>query len=255
MEKEIDVNKLVEENERLEKICATRSDMVSISMHQVRTAMSALKWIIKMFLDGDLGTLTPEQRNLLQKAFDSNERAVSIANELLHFHRTESASEKIDKIEKINIVEIIDNAIFDFFGEAREKNIQVIFVKPEHNFPLVEADHEKIQIIMQNLIENALKYSDAGKKVFITLTHTENDIQFSIKNDGLVISEESKSKIFEKFYRAPEAQKKEIVGSGLGLYSIKKMIEDHKGKIWFESDEKDGTIFYFQIPLKQDSIA
>ncbi len=255
MEKEIDVEKLVEENKRLEKICASRSDMVSISMHQVRTAMSALKWIIKMFLDGDLGTLTPEQRNLLQKAFDSNERAVNIANELLHFHRTESASEKTHKIEKVNVVEVIDNAIFDFFGEAREKKIEIIFVKPEHDFPLVEADHEKIQIIMQNLIENALKYSDENKKIFITLSHDSNNIEFSIKNNGLVISPESKGKIFEKFYRAPEAQKKEIVGSGLGLYSIKKMIEDHKGKIWFESNDRDGTIFYFEIPLKQESVA
>lgn len=255
MEKEIDIQKLVDENARLEKICASRSDMVSISMHQVRTAMSALKWIIKMFLDGDLGTLTPEQKNLLQKAFESNERAVNIANELLHYHRTESASEKTYKIEKINIVEIIDNAIFDFFGEARDKNIEIIFVKPEHNFPTIEADHEKIQIIVQNLVENALKYSDNAKKVFITLSHTDKEIEFSIKNNGLIISEESKTKIFEKFYRAPEAQKKEIVGSGLGLYTIKKMIEDHKGKIWFESDEKDGTIFFFKIPLKQEKVA
>lgn len=255
MENEIDVNKLVEENARLEKICATRSDMVSISMHQVRTAMSALKWIIKMFLDGDLGSLTPEQRNLLQKAFDSNERAITIANELLHFHRTESAAERAYKLEPVNIVEIIDNAIFDFFGEAREKNVEVIFLKPEYHFPSVEADHEKIQIIMQNLIENSLKYSDAGGKVFITLSHTDTEIEFSIKNNGLVISAESKDKIFEKFYRAPEAQKKEVVGSGLGLYTIKKMIEDHKGKIWFESDERDGTIFFFKIPIKQGGVA
>jgi two-component system sensor histidine kinase VicK len=224
-------------------------------MHQVRTAMSALKWIIKMFLDGDLGALTPEQRNLLQKAFDSNERAVMVANELLHFNKTENAAEKMYKIEKVNMVEIIDNAIFDFFGEARDKKLEVIFIKPEYNFPQIEADKEKIQIIFQNVLENALKYSDIGGKIFITLSHTKENLQVSVKNTGIVISAESRDKIFEKFYRSPEAQKKEIVGSGLGLYTIKKMVESHKGKIWFDSSKEDGTIFYFEIPLMQQNVA
>lgn len=250
MEQELDVKKILDENDRLQKICTSRSDMVSISMHQVRTAMSALKWIIKMFLDGDLGPLAPEQRNLLQKAFDSNERAITIANELLHFNKTENVAGKEFKLQELNMVELVDNAIFDFFGEAREKKIEVIFLKPEHDFPLVQADKERMQIILQNLIENALKYSDVGGKVFLTLTHAENIVEFSIRNTGTIITEESKDKIFEKFYRSPEAQKKEIVGSGLGLYTIKKMVEEHKGKIWFESNAHDGTTFLFDIPIK-----
>ena len=86
-------------------------------------------------------------------------------------------------------------------------------------------------------------------KIFITLKEHDGMIQVSVKDTGVGISEEGKSKIFEKFYRDPEAQKKEIIGSGIGLYTTKKIVETNGGKIWFESSKGEGTTFFFTIPV------
>ena len=244
-----EIKKLQEENEKLVKLCSVKADMVSISAHQIRTSLSALKWIIKMFLDGDLGKLNTEQENLLKKAYDGNDRAIGIVNELLLANKTENVVEKKYNFEKIDITELIDISIFDFTGEASAKNIEIIFLTPDKKISSVKIDKEKIRVVFQNILENAIKYSNNNGKVFITLKEENNFVEVSIKDTGIGISEDGKKKIFEKFYRDPEAQKKEVIGSGIGLFTTKKIVDDHGGKIWFESSPEEGTTFFFTVPL------
>ena len=108
---------------------------------------------------------------------------------------------------------------------------------------------KKMRIALQNLLDNAIKYSNTDSKVFVTLKKTNDMLQVSVKDTGIIISEESKNKIFKKFYRAPEAENKEMIGSGIGLFTTKKIIEGNGGKIWFESLENDGTTFFSQSPF------
>ncbi len=249
MKENEEIKKLKEENERLTKLYSAKSDMVSIGAHQTRTSLSALKWIIKMFLDGDLGKLTTEQENLLKKAYESNDRAINIVSELLFDNKTENVTEKKYNIEKVDITELIDLSIFDFSGEAFSKGIEIIFLTPEKKLPLVKADKEKIRVVFQNVLENSIKYSNSHGKIFIALKEKDGLVEISVKDTGIGISEEGKTKIFEKFYRDPEAQKKDVVGSGIGLFTCKKIIEDHGGKMWFESIKDDNTTFFFTIPI------
>lgn len=249
MDKDATIKNLQEENDKLKQLTSVKADIVSISVHQIRTSLSAMKWIIKMFLGGDLGKLTAEQENLMRKAYEGNDRAISVASELLLLNKTEDVSEKQAVISKIDIVELIDGTLFDFSGEAHTRGIEVIFLKPETRIHQINSDKEKIRVVIQNLVENAIKYSDMHGKIFITVKEHEGMIQVSVKDTGVGISEDGKSKIFEKFYRDPEAQKKEIVGSGIGLYTTKKIVESTGGKIWFESNEGEGTTFYFTIPI------
>ena len=249
MEQNAEIKKLREENEKLVKLLSVKADMVSISAHQIRTSLSALKWIIKMFLNGDLGKLNTEQENLLQKAYDGNDRAISIVSELLLVNKTENVTEKKYNFEKIDIAELIDISIFDFTGEASAKEIEIIFLTPEKKLLPVRGDKEKLRVVFQNLLENAIKYSNNHGKIFITLQEKENFVEISVKDTGIGISEDGKKKIFEKFYRDPEAQKKEVIGSGIGLFTIKKIVEDQGGKIWFESSKKEGTTFFFTVPI------
>ncbi len=94
----------VEEVEKLKKLLNAKSEMVSIGAHQVRTSLSAIKWIIKMFLDGDLGKLTAEQENLLRKAYDGNDKAINLVSEILLVNKSEEVVEKKYVFEKVNIV-------------------------------------------------------------------------------------------------------------------------------------------------------
>lgn len=244
------IEEIKKENERLKQLHLVKADIISISAHQIRTSISAIKWIIKMFLDGDLGTLTEEQANLLRKAYDSNEKAISIVSELLLVNKTEDVTEKEYIMEELNLTELVESAIFNFSGEAFSRGIEIIFLKPESTLPKVSGDKEKISVVLANLLENAIKYSNMHGKVFINLTKKDNTVCFSIKDTGVVISDEGKEKIFEKFYRDPDAKKKEAIGSGIGLFTIKKIIERHKGQIWFESSKESGTTFYFTIPTQ-----
>jgi len=245
------VKTLQEENEKLKKVASIRTDIVSISTHQIRTSLSALKWIIKMFLDGDVGKLTPEQDSLMRKAYEGNDRAISIANELLLANKTEDIVEKKYTLSKVDMSELIDATIFDFSGEAHMRGIEIIFLRPAGRVRLANADKEKARIVLQNLVENAIKYSDMHGKIFITLKEDGEFIQVSVKDTGVGISEEGRKKIFEKFYRAPEAMKKEAIGSGIGLFTTKKIVESNGGKIWFDSPKGEGTTFFFTIPISK----
>jgi len=251
MTQETKIKSLQEKNKKLEEMISTKADIVSLSAHQIRTSLSASKWIIKMFLDGDLGKLNTEQETLMQRAYEDNDRAIATVSELLLANKTENIGEKKYDFKKIDPIELIDDCIFDFSGEAHIHEVEIIFLKPEEKFPNIYADKEKIRIAIQNLVENAIKYSDKHGKIFITLREEKNFVEVSIKNTGTRISEAGKNKIFSKFYRDPEAQKKEVIGTGIGLFTTQKIIEGNNGKIWFESDKNMGTTFFFTIPKYQ----
>ena len=107
-----DIQKLLEENERLIKLNAVKSEIVSIGAHQIRTSLAALKWIIKMFLDGDLGKLTSEQETLLRRAYEGNERSIGLVSEILLINKSEDVVEKEYIFENTNLIDTIENTIF-----------------------------------------------------------------------------------------------------------------------------------------------
>lgn len=250
---ETDIKTLQGEVEKFKKRQSIKSDIVSISAHQIRTSLSAIKWIIKMFIDGDLGKLTAEQENLMKKAYEDNDRAIGVVTELLQANKIEDVIEKKYSFAEVDMIELIDSSIFDFSGEALAHKIEIIFLKPELRLSFIKADKEKFRIVLQNLFENAIKYSNPHGKVFIALREKDGFVEASVKDMGIGISEEGKKSIFEKFYRDSTAQKKEAVGSGIGLFTTKKIVEDHGGKIWFESNEGEGTTFFFTVPIYKES--
>lgn len=252
-EQELKIKKLKQENEKCKELQSAKSDMISISAHQIRTSLSAIKWIMKMFIDGDLGKLTTEQENLIKKAYEDNDIAINVVTELLEASKIENAEEKKYSFSEVNLIELIEDSIFDFSGEALSRKIEMIFLKPETKFPTIKADKQKFRVILQNLLENSIKYSNLNGKVFISIKEKNGLIEISVKDSGIGISEEGKKNIFEKFYRDTTAEKKECVGSGIGLFTVKKIVEGHGGKIWFESTEGEGTTFFFTVPVYKGS--
>ncbi len=146
---------------------------------------------------------------------------------------------------------MIENTIFDFSGESLWRGIEIIFLKTETLLPETKVDKEKILVVLQNLIENAIKYSKYHGKIFVSVKTEKENIEISVKDAGIGINEDSKTKIFEKFYRTENAQKKEAMGSGIGLYTTKDIVEKHGGKIWFESKENEGTTFFVSLPISK----
>lgn len=245
-----EIEELRKENEELKKIHTLRSDWIAISSHELRTSLSANKWILKMFLDKDFGPITTEQEGFIKKAYEANERMLGLINEMLAINHTQDASLITYNFKDSNIIELIEGIIFDFHGESFKKGIEVLFLKPDPLPTAIRIDDEKIRVVLQNLIENAIKYSNQGDRVIISVIDSPDKLTISVKDNGIGIPLDEQQRIFEKFFRASNAKDKESVGSGLGLYTTKTIIEAHGGTLTFESIPDQSTTFSFTLPRK-----
>jgi PAS domain S-box-containing protein len=231
---------------REKEIERMKTEFVSISAHQLRTPLSAIKWTLKMFLDGDLGELTKEQREFLEKTYQSNERMINLINDLLNVTRIEEGR-FLYKPVLADIVPICQSVIDSYKDEIEKRNLKFKFKKPKE-LPKVRVDIEKISLAIQNLLENAIRYNKFGGEIEMVLKKKEKEIEFSIKDTGIGIPKDQQNRVFTKFFRGSNAMKMETEGSGLGLFITKNIIEAHGGRIWFESEEGKGTTFYFTLP-------
>ena len=236
-----EIDKLKEDN-------ALKQDLISVSAHQLRTSLSAIKWVIEMILDKDAGSITSEQEVLLKKASASNKRMIDLVNDLLTFNHAEDIIHGY-KFEKSQLSDIIDSIIFEFTSETKKTDIELIYLKPDEQLPVINMDDVKIRVVIENLIENAIKYSNKGDKIFVSTISDGKNIKLSVKDSGIGIPDEYKSRIFEKFYRAPNAVTHAEVGSGLGLFTAKRIMERHSGTIGFDSNEDRGTTFWITLPI------
>jgi len=224
-----------------------KTEFVSLSAHQLRTPLSAIKWTLKMLLEGDLGEITPEQREYLEKIYQSNERMINLINDLLNVTRIEEGR-YIFTLSPTDLEKIVENFLVFYKDEIKKKNLSVDFSKEK--IPVLNLDQEKISLAIQNLLENAIKYTLPGGKIKIFLGQKEGNVFFSVQDSGIGIPESQKERIFTKFFRGANAIRIETEGSGLGLFITKNIIEAHGGKIWFESKEGKGSTFYFTLPIK-----
>lgn len=225
-----------------------KTEFVSLTAHQLRTPLSAIKWTLRMFLDGDLGQISEEQKNFLQKTYASNERMIHLINDLLNVARIEEGK-FIHKLAPGQLSNIIQTVINSFQDKMNLKKINFKYILPKKKIPFVQLDPEKMNIAITNLLDNAIDYTPDNGEITIELSFAKNIIQFAIKDSGVGIPKDQHHRIFSKFFRGENVIKMETDGTGLGTFIAKNIIEAHDGKIWFESEEGKGTTFYFTLPL------
>lgn len=225
-----------------------KTEFVSITAHQLRTPLSAIKWTLKMLLEEDLGKITEEQREFIEKTYQSNERMISLINDLLNVTRIEEGRYVYNPVLS-NITKLVESLIDQYKDEISIKNINLEFKKPKKQLPKVLIDVEKINLAVQNLLDNAIQYNKLGGSIKISLKSNKKEIEFSIEDSGVGIPKKQEKRIFTKFFRAANVMRMDTRGSGLGLFIVKNIIEAHKGRIWFKSKEGKGTIFHFTLPV------
>jgi len=228
-----------------------KTDFVTVAAHQLRTPTSAIKWSLQVLLEEDLGKLNKEQKKVLEKTYETNEKVIHLVNDLLNVAEIEEGK-YLSKMVLFNIEELVQEIIKDLKEQITEKKISLILEKPEEQLPQIMLDVEKMKIAIKNILDNAIKYTLSKGKVLVSLKReSEKNIIIQIQDTGVGIPFEEQDKIFTKFFRGSNIKKIDTEGTGLGLYIAKNIIEAHKGSIWFESEEGRGTTFYITLPIKE----
>ncbi len=239
---------LEKELKRAKELERMKSEFISIAAHQLRTPLTAVKWTLQMMINGDIGELTAEQKTFLSQSYQGNERTIKLVNDFLNVSRIEEG--RLSYVfELIHLEDLIDNIIQDFEHIIKEKQMDFVFEKPKEPLPKVKIDHSKMRLAIQNLIDNAIKYTQKKGKVAISIKNSIIHLEVSIKDTGYGIPKGQHERIFTKFFRSENIIRRQVEGTGLGLFIVKNIIEKHGGTIWFESEENKGTTFYFTIPV------
>jgi len=224
-----------------------KSEFISIAAHQLRTPLSAIKWAIKMILDGDMGKLNDDQSKLLFKGYRSNERIINLVNDMLNVSRIEEGRFGYS-FGRENFEEALKIVIDNLENQIKEKKLDLKIKKPK-KVPLVYMDKQKMVLVLQNLIENSVKYTPENGKIEISIEAGKRFLNVSVKDNGVGIPEKDRSKLFSKFFRAENVVRMQTEGSGLGLFMVKNIIEKHGGDISVKSKEGEGTEINFTLPF------
>ena len=236
-------------NRRLKEVDQMKTEFISVASHQMRTPLSAIKWVLRMILDGDLGPLNAQQKEMLTKGYQTNERMIYLINDLLNVSRIEEGRFQY-RFVHTSLEEVVEGIIQETYNSVTKKGIKFSYNKSPTPLPRVTIDPQKIHLVLQNLFDNAIKYTPQGGRVIVSLQRDRNQIVFSIKDTGVGVPHDQQRHIFAKFFRADNVIRMQTDGSGLGLFIAKSIIEKHGGAIWFESMEGKGTTVYFSLPIQ-----
>ncbi len=233
-------------NLNLQKLDKAKSDFISIASHQLRTPLSIVKGLASMVVEGSFGEVGDKVKEQVGKIYDSNERLNKLVDSLLDLSHIESGKLQFN-FAKLDFAAMAQSVADELSLNAQKKGLQFSFQKPTEAM-FVRADEQKLRQVVLNLVDNAIKYTPQGS-VTMDLTKKDGFLQLAIKDTGVGLSEEEKNQLFQKFARGANAPRLHTEGAGIGLYVAKKMLEEHKGEIWTESEgEGKGSTFFVKLP-------
>lgn len=242
----------------LKEVSQAKTEFVTFTTHQLRAPLSALKFSLKMFQEGDFGKLNEEQQKIAKSNFEAVETLLAQISNLLDISKIELGKATVTKTRFSlgNFLISVKKLLQKYIPLAQEKNIVLDYFIPKEIPPVfLEVDRDKISQVLESLLENAINYTPLDGKIFLKIRPESNFLTLAVSDTGIGISPLEQGKIFTKFFRAANAKKLTSKGTGLGLYLAKFFVEGHGGKIWFESKKNWGTTFYFTLPYYQPKVA
>jgi len=233
--------------ERLAEANRMKSEFVSIVSHQLRSPLSNLRWALELLMSGKLGKIEEKQTEYFKIIKENSNRMTELIKDLLIVSRIETAKLLIKKME-FSLEDLVKELIKEFTPFARASNVEIKF-RAKENLPKIFADQSQIRLVIENFLDNAIRYIKGIGVVEIKIESQEKNIYFEIKDTGVGIPKEEQKYIFQKFFRSENVLRYQTQGSGLGLYISKAIIEKSEGEIGFKSQEGIGSTFWFTLPL------
>ncbi|MBU4023179.1 HAMP domain-containing histidine kinase [Patescibacteria group bacterium] len=234
-------------NIKLKKLDQTKSEFLSIASHQLRTPLSAIKGYLSMVLEGTYGKISKKVEKPINNVFQASKQLNQLVNTLLNVSRIEAGRIKLEPIPT-PIKEVLEPIVEEFKIVAQEKGLYLKLSFAD-SLPLIPLDKEKINQVIMNIIDNAIKYTEKGG-IIIKCKMKNEKLKITIADTGLGMSKEQLGEIFQKFNRGTAGETHWASGAGLGLYIAKEFTELHNGKIWAESGgEGKGSTFNIELPV------
>ena len=227
---------------RLRRLDEVKTGLISTVSHELKTPLTSIRLAIHVLLNEKLGPLSPRQMELLITAREDSERLYRVIEDLLDISRIESGEAEI-KLQPVNVEELVLQATDKMRAVFLDQRI-TLKIKVAPDVPRVLADPSRLQLVFDNLLSNALKYTGMGGKVTVTAQPDNSMVRFCVEDTGSGIAPEFLPHIFEKFFRVPG---QEQISSGLGLTIAKEIVEAHGGAIEASSRPGKGTKFTFTV--------
>jgi PAS domain S-box-containing protein len=238
------------QQQELERLNRSKDEFISLASHQLRTPATGIKQFLGLIMEGFAGTPTPAQMSLIEKAYDSNEHQIAIVNSLLRVAQVDDGRLHLRKlptdIQRL-ITEVAEVQAEDF-GRRKQR----VIVKPAKDLPKIRVDAEHFRMALENLVDNASKYTPDGGTITLQAKVEDGWFTLSVQDTGVGIAEADLPKLFRKFSRIPNGLSESVGGTGLGLYWVGKIIALHGGRIEVTSVVGKGTTFTIYIPIGQE---
>ena len=226
---------------------------VSNVSHELRTPLTSVKSYLEALDEGAL--YDPVAPDFIKVSLDETNRMMRMVTDLLHLSRIDNATTQLD-VELINFTAFITfilNRFDKMRGQDQEKKYELVRDYPI-NSVWIEIDTDKMTQVIDNILNNAIKYSPDGGKITVSMKTTDDQMVLSIKDQGLGIPKQDLPKIFDRFYRVDRARSRAQGGTGLGLAIAKEIIKQHNGFIWAKSEYGKGSTFTIVLPYDKDAV-
>ncbi len=240
LRKELQATRALEEANRL------KAEVISTLAHDMRTPLTSIKGYATAMLMEEAAFSPDVQREFLQIIDEESSVLQSLIHDLLESSIIDAGFLKLE-LQPVMLPRLAKSVTDDIARHSKQHRFLVDFA---YEFPIVDADPDRIAQVLRNLLENAVKYSPEGGLVVVRGEATPNEVTLSVADQGVGIAPEHMNQLFDKFFRAESGTGGHVVGSGLGLPICRAIVESHGGRIWANSQIGQGSTFYFTIPLK-----
>jgi len=246
LREELQITRSLEEANRL------KAELISILAHEMRTPLTSIKGYSTALLMEEASFSPETQREFLQIIDEECTVLEDLVHDLLESSIIDAGLLKLE-LQPVMLPRLIQDVVDDMAHRTQEHSFVIDFEKGTSGFPIVDADPRRIEQVLRNLLDNAVKYSPEGGLVVVRGEAHEGEIVISVADQGVGIAPEHLNRLFEKFFRVEPGLGRHIVGSGLGLPIARTIVEGHGGRIWAESQVGKGTTLYFTLPLEGPS--